>query len=165
MPNSDPERPIVLSISNNHDRFFCLHTLWFLAFDFNVGVKINKSHSYTLTSAILKVDIISNVAMTSSLNVLTMQLHDVQYNQCIDNTCCYSFFIYPTGRIRVCKVRFVSTGENRGGPCLVCKEDLSSTSACQARRISLIRVYTVCHSFYIIWMHCCMLRPHFSKFR
>ena len=23
-------------------------------------------------------------------------------------------FIYPTGRIRVCKMRFVSTGENRG---------------------------------------------------
>ena len=27
--------------------------------------------------------------------------------------CCFSIFIYPTGRIRVCKIRFVSTGENR----------------------------------------------------
>ena len=28
-------------------------------------------------------------------------------------------FIYPTGRIRVCKIRFVSTGEKRVKPCLV----------------------------------------------
>ena len=35
------------------------------------------------------------------------------------------FFIYPTGRIRVCKIRFVSTGENRGKPCLVCKKTQS----------------------------------------
>ena len=32
------------------------------------------------------------------------------------------WFIYPTGRKRVCKIRFVSTGENRGKPCLVCKK-------------------------------------------
>ena len=28
--------------------------------------------------------------------------------------CCFSFFICPTGQIRVCKMRFVSTGEIRG---------------------------------------------------
>ena len=33
------------------------------------------------------------------------------------------FFIYFTGGIRVCKIRFVSTGENRGKPCLVCKKN------------------------------------------
>ena len=32
--------------------------------------------------------------------------------------------IYPTGRIRACKIRFVSTGENRRKPCLVCKKKL-----------------------------------------
>ena len=47
---------------------------------------------------------------------------DLLYNQCIDNACCYSFFIYPTGRIRVCKIRFVSTAENRGKPCGVCNK-------------------------------------------
>ena len=36
--------------------------------------------------------------------------------------CWFSIFIYPTGRIRVCKIRFVSTGENHGKPCLVCKK-------------------------------------------
>ena len=40
-------------------------------------------------------------------------IRDLLYNQCIDNPWCYSIFIYPTGRIRVNKIRFVSTGENR----------------------------------------------------
>ena len=75
-------------------------------FDFNVGVAINESCSLTLTSAILKVDVVC----------------DLLYNQCIKNMCCYSFFIYPMGRIRVCKIRFVSTGETRGKPYLVCKK-------------------------------------------
>ena len=39
-PNNDPEGRIFLSASNNHDRFFFLHTLWSPAFDFNVGVKL-----------------------------------------------------------------------------------------------------------------------------
>ena len=73
-------------------------------------------------SVILKVDVVSDVAMTSTSNVLTTELRDLLYNQCIDNTCCYSFFIYPTGRIRVCEIRFVSTSENCGKACLVCKK-------------------------------------------
>ena len=51
------------------------------------------------------------------------ELSDLLFIQCIDNMCCYLFFIYPTGRIRVFKIRFDSTGENRGKPCLVCKLD------------------------------------------
>ena len=70
-----------------------------------------------LTSVILIVDVVCDVAMTSSPNVLTTELRDVLYNQCIDKPCCCSFFIYPTGRIRVCKIRFVSTGENRRKSC------------------------------------------------
>ena len=31
-------------------------------------------------------------------------------------------FIHPTGRKRVCEIRFVSTGENWENPCLVCKK-------------------------------------------
>ena len=79
-----------------------------------MGIAIKESTSYTLTSVILKVDVVCDVAMTSNPNVLTTELCDHLYNQYIDNTCCYSFFIYPTGRIRVCMIRFVSTGENRG---------------------------------------------------
>ena len=81
MPNSDPERQIFLSAPNNHDRFFFLHIHWYPAFDFNIGVEINESHSNTLTSAILKVDVLCDIAMISSPNVLTTQLHDILYNQ------------------------------------------------------------------------------------
>ena len=66
-----------------------------------------------LMSAILKVDVVFDVLMTSTPNVLTTELRDLLYNQCIVKTYCYSFFIYPTGQIRVCKIRLVSTGENR----------------------------------------------------
>ena len=68
MPNSDPEGRNFLSIPNNCDRFFFLHTFSSPAFDFNIGVAINKSRSYTLTSATLKVDVVCN--------------------QCIDNMYC-----------------------------------------------------------------------------
>ena len=111
MPNSDPEGRIFLSVPNNHDRFFFLHTFWSPALDFNVGAPINESRSYTLMSAILKVEVLCDIT-TSTPKILTTVLHDLLYNQCIDNTCCYSFFIYPTGWIRVRKIRFVSTGQN-----------------------------------------------------
>ena len=119
---SEPEARIFLSAPNNHDRFFFLYTFRVPAFDFNVGVALNESRSFTLTSAILKIDVVCDVAMTSTPNVLTTELRDLLYNQCVDNTCRYSFFIRTTCRIRVCKIRFVSTGENREKPCLVCKK-------------------------------------------
>ena len=112
---------IFLSAPNNQDRFFFLHTFWSPVSDINVGVAINEWHSYMLTSAILNVDVVCDVAMASTPNVLMTELRDLLYNQSIDDRCCYSFFIHPTGRIRVCKVRFIRTGENRGKPCLVCK--------------------------------------------
>ena len=101
-------------------------------FDCNVGVPINELRSYTLTSAILKVDIVCDLAMTSTLNVLMTELHDRLYNQCIGNTSWFSIFIYPTGLIRVCKIRFASTGENRGKPCLVCK-NIRILHGCEVR--------------------------------
>ena len=123
MPNSDPEGRIFISAPNNHDRFFFLHTFWSLAFYFNVGVPINESRSYMLTSAILTFDVVCDIAMTSTPNVLMTWsplqpihwLHVVVFD-----------FIYPTGRIRACKIRFVSTDENLGKPCLVCISNLSS---------------------------------------
>ena len=74
MPNSDPDGWIFLSTPNSHGRFFFLHTLWSPAFDFNVGVAINESRSYTLTSTILKVEVVCDVAMRSTPNVLTTEL-------------------------------------------------------------------------------------------
>ena len=79
--------------------------------------------SYTLTSAILKVDVVCVVVITSNRNVITTELSDLLYNQCIDNTCCHSFVIHPTDRIMVCKIIFVSTRENRGKSCLECKKE------------------------------------------
>ena len=46
-------------------------------------------------SAILKFDVVCDVAMTSTPNVLTTELRDLQYNQCIGNTDWLSIFIYP----------------------------------------------------------------------
>ena len=106
-------------------KFFFLHAFWSPAFDFNVGVASNESRSCMLTSTILKFD----VAMTSTPNVLMTQLCDTLYNQCIDNTWCYSIFIYPTSRIRVCKISFVSTGKNHGNPCLA-RRYPSATQLC-----------------------------------
>ena len=86
-----------------------LPTLCSPAFDFNVGVAIHVSRSYTLTSAILKVDVACDVtlALMSTPNILTTELPDLLYNQCIDNTCgfafffCLFFFIYLAGLIRI----------------------------------------------------------------
>ena len=67
-----------------------------------------------LASVVLKVDVIYDVTMTSTPNVLTTELRDLLYNQCIDNTCWYSIFYLSHGSDKGCKIRFVSTGENRG---------------------------------------------------
>ena len=91
MPNSDSEGRIFLATPNNHDSFFFLHTFRPPAFDFNVRVTMNKSHCFTLMSAILKVDVVCDII------------------------------------VRVSKIRFVSTCENRGKPRLVCKNSQSGT--------------------------------------
>ena len=62
-------------------------------FAFNIGVTINESRSYTLTSAILKFDVICDVAMTSAPNVLTTELRDFLSNQCNDNVLFFDFYL------------------------------------------------------------------------
>ena len=82
MQNSDPEGRIFLSASNNHDRFFFLHIFRAPAFDFNVEVAVYMSRFFTLTSAILKIDVIFDIVcdatMTSTPKVLTTELRDLQ---------------------------------------------------------------------------------------
>ena len=75
--------------------------------------------------------------MTNVCNVLVTELRDLLYNQYIDNTGCYSFSIHPNGQIRVCKIRFVSTSENRGKPCLVCKNKTFS-HVCKGRLSAML---------------------------
>ena len=62
MPITDSEGQIFLSASNNHDGFFFLHTFQSPVFDVNVRVAMNEARSFMLTSTILKVDVISDVA-------------------------------------------------------------------------------------------------------
>ena len=110
IPNSDSEGRSFLS-APNHDRFFFLHTFWYPAFDFNVVI-------------FLYVDI----CHIESLH-LTWRHNDANYQRLNDRVTwppiqpmhvLLFLFIYPTGRIRVCKIRFVSTGEN-----LICKKCIS----------------------------------------
>ena len=91
MPNSDPEGRVFLFAPNNHDRFFFLHTFWSPAFDFKVGVAINELCSYTLTSSILKVDVVCDVTMMSTPSILTTELRGLLYNQCIDDVLLFLF--------------------------------------------------------------------------
>ena len=74
---------------------------------------MNESCSFTLTTAILKIEVVCDVAMTSTPKVPLTELLDLLYNQCIYNMCRYSFFIHPMSQIRVYKIKFVSTDENR----------------------------------------------------
>ena len=124
IPNSDPEGQIFISAPNNHESSFFLHTFWSQAFYLNLGVPINESRSYTLTSALLTFDVVCDIAITLTPNIFTTELCDLLYNQCIGSTCWFSIFVYPTGRIRVYKIRFVTTDENLGKPCPVCKKIL-----------------------------------------
>ena len=66
MLNSDPERQIFLSTPKT-----MIHSFSCISFDLNVEIAINKSCSYRLTSAILKVGVVCDVAMKSTSNVLT----------------------------------------------------------------------------------------------
>ena len=106
MPNSDPEGQILLSAPSSHD------TIWSPAFNFNVGDAIKESRS-----AILECD----VAIMPTPNILKWQSYTTSYTTNVLTTCVVVRFL-SHGRIRVCKIRFVSPGENCGKPCLVCKK-------------------------------------------
>ena len=108
---------------------FFFHTFWSPAFD----CKSRRRHK-RVTFLYLDVRHIESWRlmwhMTSTRNILTTKLCGLLYNQCIDVLLNYSFFIYPTGRVRVSKIRFVSTGENQRTQCLVCKKKFSNIFSC-----------------------------------
>ena len=58
--------------------------------------------------------------------------------------------ICPTGRIKVCKIRFVSTGENRGKPCLVCKKKFCLASRTRYKVDIVFRESCSCLSYNIV---------------
>ena len=96
MPNSDPEGQIFLSTPKNRDRFFFSHTFWFPVFDFSIAVAILNESRWRQRNWKLT---ICDVLMMSTPNVLTTELCDLLYNQCIDNSCCYSFLAHLSRRL------------------------------------------------------------------
>ena len=66
-----------LSAPNNHDIFIFtfLHIFRSPAFDFNVGVAMNESYCFTLTSAMFKVDVVSYVTMTTCVVIRFYSSH------------------------------------------------------------------------------------------
>ena len=92
-------------------------------------------------SAILKVYVLCDVAMTSTPNVLTTELRDLLHNLCI-NVLLFVFYL-SYGWIRVCKNRFVSTGENRGKPRLVCKKRFVSTGENRGKPCLVCKKYPI----------------------
>ena len=117
MPNSDPEGWIFLSAPINHDRFVFFHTLWSPAFALIGAITFlyvdvrhieNLCHMWCCND--VKSQRLNNRVMWPPIQPMYWQ--DVLL----------FVFIYPMGRIRVCKIRFVSTGENSTNPCLVCKK-------------------------------------------
>ena len=123
MPNGDSEEWIFLSTQNSHDRFFsCIpfdlqHLIWMLELPLTIMFLFNDvchveswrhmwRHNYVTSQHL------NDRAMWSPIKPMYWQ-----------HLLLFVFFIYPTGRIRVCKIRFVSTGENCRKPCLVCKNE------------------------------------------
>ena len=113
----DSEGWIFLSAPNNHGRFFFLHTFWSPALDFNVGVAINKSLDVHHIESWRRMWHRNDINSQRLNNIVTWPPIQPMYWQHV----LLFAFIYPTGRIRVCKKRFVTSVENRGKPCLVCK--------------------------------------------
>ena len=80
---------------NNHDILFFLHTFRAPAFDFNVGAAMNESRSLTLASDIMKIDVVCDVAMMSTPNVLTRELRNLPYNNVLTTRVFILFLSVP----------------------------------------------------------------------
>ena len=115
-------------------------------------VAIKESCSYTLTSAILKSDVVCRVAMTSTPNDRHMwrPIQQMYWQHML-----FLFFIYPMGPIRVCKIRFVSTGANCGKPYLVCEKQFFWTEPSLLSVCIEDQVYIYMHLILqgVYWQH------------
>ena len=103
---------------SHHGRFFFLHTFhfWKWVFD-NAVTSIADVHHILMT---IQWHLVTS--LHSVISVLTMAYRDILYNQCISNTWKFSIFIFPTGQIRVCEIRFASIGVICRNPYPVCKK-------------------------------------------
>ena len=99
-----------LYVPHTHDRFFFLHIFhfWKSVFD-NAVTSIADVRHIVMTIPWRLV-----MSLRSVTSTLTMAYSDVLYNQCLSNTRKFSILVFPTGRIRVCEIRFTSTGVMSG---------------------------------------------------
>ena len=107
-----------LSTPKIRDRFFFLHTFHFWQWEFDNAVISIADVRHNVMTIPLRL-----VTSLYSVTNLTMAYRDVLHNQCIPNMSKFSIFIFPTGRIRVCGIRFASTGVTCGNPYPVCKKE------------------------------------------
>ena len=73
----------------------------------------------------------------------------------LDSGCPLGYlFIHPTGRKRVCEIRFVSSGENWENPCLVCKKQFSLWSHVPVECMvsTLLRPHSIVRYFNRVWI-------------
>ena len=131
MPNSDSEGWIFIFAPNKRYRFFFLHTFLSPAFDFNVGIPVNIPTCWSPPYWNLTSYVISYVMSEwCQLQTAYQQTYVISYTTNVLAACVgFRFLSIPWGWIWVCKIRFVSTGENRRKPCLVCKNILSQISS------------------------------------
>ena len=122
MSDCDPEGQIFLYLPHTRDKFFFVHTFhfWNWVFD-NAATSIAEVNHIVITVPWRLVTSLHSVTST-----LTMAYHDILYNQYISNAWKFSIFIFLMGWIRVCEIRFASTGVIFGNPYPVCKKLFSS---------------------------------------
>ena len=78
----------------------------------------------------------------------------IQHILCTQGSDTGPLVIYTMGRIRVCKIRFVSTGKIHGKPCLVCKKTKCAVKPCylaarNKRGVIHYNIYT--HQQFLFW--------------
>ena len=114
MPNSDPRDGLVYLRQTTMIDSFLLRTIWSPAFDFNAGVGINQSSSCMLTSAILKVDTIHCRSQRLNDRVTWPPIQPMYWQHVL----LFTFYLSHVSD-KVCKIRFVSTGQFKWMPVMV----------------------------------------------
>ena len=114
MSDCDPEGRIFLSLPHTHDRFFFLHTIHFWKWVFDTAVTSIADVHHTVTTIPWR--LVTSLRLVTS--TLMMAYRDILYNQCKT----HEILIFPKGWIRVCEIRFASTGVICGNPYPVCKK-------------------------------------------
>ena len=111
-----------LSLSSMIDSFACIPLISESGFLIMQSFRLQMSAIFCDDNTVTFMTSLRSVTST-----LMMANRDVIYNQVIPNTWKFLIFIFPRGRIRVCEIRFSSSGVICGNPYPVCKKKGSSS--------------------------------------